>query len=85
MKSIKQIVHIPTKLLDCKINGSLLPHRKKHAIVWSFFFLFVRSLFCFALLCTYVPFLVLQSSLVKKELVALLVLCSECHAAVIVL
>ena len=40
----------------------------------------VRSLFCFADLCG-VFFLVLQSSrLGKGELVALLLLCSECHA-----
>ena len=46
-------------------------------------FVCVWSLFCFAVLCV-MPFLILQSSR-WKELVALILLCSECRVAVIVL
>ena len=37
----------------------------------------VRSMFCFALLCVHSSFAII--SLRKRELVALLLLCSECH------
>ena len=43
----------------------------------------VRFLFCFAVLCVLSSFAII--SLGKRELVALLLLCSECHGAVIVL
>ena len=43
----------------------------------------VRSLFCFAVLCVLSGFEIIL--LGKKELVALLLLCSECHVAVIIL
>ena len=43
----------------------------------------VRSLFCFAVLCVLSSFAII--SLGKRKLVALLLLCSECHVAVIVL
>ena len=41
------------------------------------------SLFCFAVLCVLSSFAII--SLGKRELVALLLFCPECHAAVIVL
>ena len=43
----------------------------------------VRSSFCFAMLCV-IPSLAIIS-LEKRELVALLSLCSECHIVVVVL
>ena len=43
----------------------------------------IRSLFCFAVLCVVSIFAII--SLGKRELVALLLLCSECHVTVIVL
>ena len=43
----------------------------------------VRSLFCFAVLCVLSSFA--SVSLGKRELVALLLLCSECHVAIIAL
>ena len=49
-------------------------------ILWRFD---IRSLFCFAVLSVVSSFAII--SLRKRELVALLLLCSECHVAVVVL
>ena len=43
----------------------------------------VKSLFCFAIVCVLSSFAIIW--LGKRELVALLLLCSECHVAVIVI
>ena len=43
----------------------------------------IRSLFCFAILCVVSSFA--NNLLGKRELVALLLLCFECHVAVIFL
>ena len=52
--------------------------------MWGFKSRFnVRALFCFAVLCIISSFAIV--SLGKREQVALLVLCNECHVAVFVI
>ena len=46
-----------------------------------FFGVNVRTLLCFAVLCVLYGFVVIS----QRELLALLLLCSECHVAVIIL
>ena len=67
-------------------NDRGLLSQDDHYIVYSLLLLTLfsfGSLLCFAVLCALASFATI--SLGKRELVALLLLCSECHVTVIVL